>query len=302
MKDRHALFIIGEYRTFDWCHLWYANKLPENIDVYVSTYDTSVEFRNSEVVMKNGKWDTQTISPILTPFNSPHNTQKTSLTYSITGISYQQLITTFAFNLKGHSIEERKIDEWYKDTTPTTKYIITHLKNCLEMARKHKTWEKTKNIYVLRMDSIPHTYINGTEEIFTFDEEIWPESFRLKKGTLYSPSSPDMEEWRFAGDQHFAAERDTMETWIDYLDADKHKEPHKGIAEATGELVAVLKTLQHENFKGKYTSTIIRRGMVPYMDWHFRRNLYPFSPKFDRLHDKCNKGHGGEGDIIYNYN
>ena len=289
MKDRHALFIIGEYRTFDWCHLWYANKLPENIDVYVSTYDTSVEFRSSEVVMKNGKWDTQTISPILTPFNSPHNTQKTSLTYSITGISYQQLITTFGYNLKGHSIEERKIDEWYKDTTPTTKYIITHLKTCLGMAEKHENWEKTKNIYVLRMDSIATTKINGSEEIFTFDEEIWPELFRFKKGTLYTPSDSDMEGWTFANDTHFAGERDTVVNWIDYLDVDKHYRGHEGIAKATGELVNMHQVLKHENISKYYDSTIIRRGMVSYMDWHFKRNLYPFSAKFDKLMYECEK-------------
>lgn len=287
--NRHALFIIGEYRTFDWCHLWYSNKLPENIDVYISTYDTSVEFRTAEVVMKDEKWDTQTINPFLTPLSSPHNRQQTSLTHSITGISHQQLLTTFGYNLKGHSIKFKTIDTWYKDITPTTKYIITHLKTCLEMARKHETWEKIKNVYVLRMDSIPHTHANGRYEIFTFDEEIWLEPFRLKKGTLYSPSKPDMEKWKFAGDTHFAAEKDTMETWINYLNVDKHKEGHTGIAKATGELVK-QNVLQHEPFgKLKCDTTIIRRGMVPYMDWNFRRNLYPFGPTFDKLRWKCDE-------------
>ena len=83
--NRHALFIIGEYRTFDWCQLWYANKLQENIDVYVSTYDTSLEFRNTETVIKDGQWDTQMIRPTLTPVNNPHNHQQTSLTHSTAG-------------------------------------------------------------------------------------------------------------------------------------------------------------------------------------------------------------------------
>ena len=100
-----------------------------------------------------------------------------------------------------------------------------------------------------------------------------------------------MEGWTFAGDTHFGAERDAMETWIDYLDVDKHKENHIGIAKATGELVK-QNILQHEPIgKHKYGATIIRRGMVPYMNWHFKRNRFPFSPKFDMLHEVCNQMH-----------
>ena len=80
-----------------------------------------------------------------------------------------------------------------------------------------------------------------------------------------------------------------MTNWINYLDVDKHNRGHEGIAKATGELVTIHQVLKHENIFKYYYSTIIRRGMVSYMDWHFRRNLYPFSAKFDKLMCECEK-------------
>lgn len=292
MADRHALFIIGEYRTFDWCQLWYANKIPNNIDVYVSTYDTSVEKRKAEAVRKNGKWTTVSISNPNIPFNSPHNQQEYSINYTINGINAHPFQSAFGNKLKGINIDRRRLDEWYGDNTPTTKYLIQHLKTCLGMLKKQpRTFENIKNIYVLRIDSIPTTQTSEADEVFTFNQEVHPHAFKLEEGTLYSPSSIDMENWSFANDTHFAAQRDTMVEWINYMNPEKHQEPHEDIAKLTGELVRVYGKIKHKPFYGIYGCEIIRRGMIPLISWKWQRGMYPFGNDYEKIYEECHEMH-----------
>ena len=43
MNKKHALFLFGEYRTFDLTHEFYVNNIPDNVDVYISTWNKSLE-------------------------------------------------------------------------------------------------------------------------------------------------------------------------------------------------------------------------------------------------------------------
>ena len=271
--NKHALFLYGDYRTFDWCHLWYANKIPENVDVYVSTYNTSYEQKRGEIQWnkKDETWNFVDLNPPPTPPIHHPDSSEYSITYSTQGIKREIFQTIFKNNLKDVHITNRDFNEWIldKDKVGTTHYIIRHLKRIVDKISIEKRCEY-KNIYILRLDSIP---VDSSMQPFTFDEKLFKNQFDLIENTLYSESEKDMMNWTFANDLVFSGRAKTIFNWIEYLDSEKHTSPHTHIANATGEMVK-KGILKHETL-ANYSSLIVRRSMVPFFSYYWDKGIYP---------------------------
>lgn len=275
--DKHALFLYGDYRTFDWTHLWWANKLPENIDVYISTYNKSFEERISEVQYNHNQkeWNVVNLKEPPTPKGVFPAYSTHSINHIIDGINDDIFYSIFGKRLRNVFIKEVDINSFiFKEPIGSTKYIIQHWKRCLSMLKE----DNYKNLFILRMDAIPLREEMGKGyDIFTFNDKLYPDMFNLEDNTLYSSSHPTMNDWKFAADLQFCGTFKTMKKWIDYLDEHKHHAPHEGIARATGELV-LSKELNHKEYY-RYRSELIRRGIVPYIADCWEKDFNPFTDK-----------------------
>jgi len=271
--NKHALFIYGDYRTFDWCHLWYANKIPENVDVYISTYTTSFEQKTGEIQWseKEKTWSFIELSTPPTPPRRFPNSTQYSTAYITQGINNEIFEDVFGDNLKSVHISNRDFNEWIPPGRPadTTAFIVKHLQKIVEDIPIEKRKEY-KNIYILRLDCIP---VIEDEEVFTFDEKLFKKQFDLEEDTLYTQSEEDMEDWTFAQDLVFCGRADTIIRWIEYLNPEKHFIPHLHIANATGEMVK-KGILKHKTFID-YSCRILRRSMVPFFSHYWNKGIYP---------------------------
>lgn len=274
--NKHALFLYGDYRTFDWCHIWYANKIPENVDVYISTYSTSWEQKSGELQWNEHKktWNYIELSePPRPPRQSPFLSEY-AITHTIQGIKQEIFQDVFGNNLRDVHISERDFNEWVRDresTTGTTSFIIKHLQKIVGNIPS-EVRKEYKNAYILRLDCLP--VVDG-DEIFTFDEKLFNEQFDFEANTLYSQSEEDMMNWTFAQDLVFCGRAETIINWVEYLNSEKHDKPHVHIANATGEMVE-KGILKHKKFIG-YNSHIIRRSMVPFFYYYWKRNINPLT-------------------------
>ena len=282
--NKDALFLYGDYRTFDWCHPWYVNKLPKDMDIYISTYDTSYEQKTGEFRLdESGKWNWVQISK---PPKPPHELFPAYSEYSIThttqGINRKIFEDIFGSNLKDVHIEQRGFDEWTMfNQSPkmigTTHFIIKHLQKIVNNISYGGL--DYKNIYILRLDCLP---IDSKGKIFKFNLEC-------KENVLYSQSMDDMDEWLFAHDLVFSGRANTVINWIKHLDAEKHYQPHKGLADATREMVE-KGLLKHKQLLS-YQAEIIRRAMVPYMSHCWEQNIYPITETFNGFINQCRETH-----------
>lgn len=291
--NKHALFLYGDYRTFDWCHIWYANKIPDNVDVYISTYNTSWEQKINEIQFnkKDGTWDFIELSPPPRPHVKFPNKSEYSITHFTEHIEKSIFENVFKDNLNDVHITSRDFNQWIlgKETVGTTSFIIKHLQKIVENIPIEKQKEY-RNIYILRLDCVP--VVGGNDEVFTFDDKLFDTQFDLQDDTLYSQSEEDMEDWSFAQDLVFSGRAKTIIDWIKYLDSDKHPSPHTSIASATGEMVK-KGILKHKKLFG-YNSHIIRRSLIPFFSYYWDKGIWPLRYSksrgiWDKFHTVANK-------------
>ncbi len=264
MNKKHALFLFGEYRTFDLTHQFYINNIPDNVDVYISTWNKSLETKKGYIKFNKelDKWEFFKI-PYGDTKQFKRKRESSILAHRIDGIDKDVFEPIFSERLKNVSItniewnqylDSRHDKENYTDSKflGGTSSMIYHWKQLVSMVEKeNQTYDM---VIAMRLDAIPRFKY----EPFTF-------SFELDEDTLYSSSADNMQDWTFFNDTHFVGNFKVIKKWIDNLDIRRDRITHEGIAVATEKMVneGILK---HSGLNGELNSLIIRRSLVPFIE------------------------------------
>jgi len=258
---KHALIIFGEYRTFETASKFW--NIPNNIDIFVSTWDFSAERRANWIEFDDvdKDWKIKSI-----PYSDEKNNNHQS------NYIYEQEVYPTDFSslnplvLKIHPYKNRNR---YSNTANQ----IYHWKSALEDIIKK--WDKYENIYIFRIDSaqIPSDSKSS----------MWENSglYNLKDNTIYTSSNPNFENFTFFNDTWIYGKKESIKTWITHLDVEKHKRTHEGLAIASKELID-KKILNHirplsntRNDIGGNTEHI-RRGMAKMWDSYYDNKFNSF--------------------------
>ena len=263
MNKKHALFLFGEYRTFDLTHEFYVNNIPDNIDVYISTWNKSLEQKKGYI-----KYNPLTNFEIhKIPYGDTKKfkgrRESSLLVHRIDGINKDVFESIFSERLKNVSITNIEWNQYLDSAADKSKYtdskflggtssMIYHWKQLVSMVQKEN--HIYDMVIAIRLDAIP----KFKQEPFTF-------GFELDEDTVYSSSEDNMQDWTFFNDTHFAGKFKTIKKWIDGLDIRRDRISHQGIAVATGKMVneGILK---HSGFHNELSSIILRRSLVPFIE------------------------------------
>lgn len=266
MSKRDVLFLFGEYRTFDLVHEFYVKNIPDNVDVYISTWNKSLEKKKGYIKLtKNNK-----VSK-LDWFKIPYSQSKrfagkresSTLVHRIDNVNKDVFESIFRKKLKGISIANIEWNQFLDSADDRLNYtdskflggtssMIYHWKKLVSMVEEQNhTYDR---VIAMRLDSIPQFKL----EPFTY-------SFPLDEDTLYTSSIEDMDNWTFFNDTHFMGKFKAIKTWVDNLDMKRDYKTHSGIAAATGKMVneGILK---HKGLSGELGSIIVRRSMIPLIE------------------------------------
>jgi hypothetical protein len=249
MTTKHALIIFGEYRTFETASKFW--NIPDNIDIFVSTWDFSAEKRVNWIEFDDvdNDWKIKLI-----PDFYKNGSQ---LNYT-----YEQEVNRTNFSslnplvLKIHPYENR--NKYFN-----TANQIYHWKSALEDINHQ--WDKYENIYIFRIDSVQLPNNSNFS--------MWENAglYNLKDNSIYTQSHPNFENGTFFNDNWIYGKKESIKTWINHLDAEKHKVTHEGLAIATKELID-KKILNHippnNHLHGAHTDPI-RRGMATMWDSYY---------------------------------
>jgi hypothetical protein len=276
---KHALVLFGEYRTFDIVSKFWD--IPENVDVYISTWDFSEENRTCwlEFDKNTNDWEMKSIpgfNPLgldLTEFYK--NGQFFGSPNKFMHYSYKEIVTPESFsNIKYKSLKINNSENLFLNSN--TSKMIFHWKTALQDIVSSDNWNLYENIYLFRLDNV---FFHSPNTTNIFDKEC----ANLEPNTLYSPSDEDMLNWTFCGDTHFYGKKEVIKKWIDYLDVDKHTFTHLDLAIATGELVKQNKINHKSSFINQIT---VRRGMGEFLNFYYNIWLENGKPWLFDIHPK----------------
>lgn len=266
MSKRDALFLFGEYRTFDLVHGFYVKNIPDNVDVYISTWNKSLEKKKGYIKLtKNNK--VSKLDWFKIPYAKSERfagkRESSTLVHRIDNVNRDVFESIFRKNLKNVSIANIEWNQFLDSASDRLNYtdskflggtssMIYHWKKLVSMVEEQNhTYDR---VIAMRLDSIPRFKL----EPFTY-------SFPLDEDTLYTSSMEDMDNWTFFNDTHFMGKFKVIKTWVDNLDIKRDNKTHTGIAVATGKMVneGILK---HKGLSGDVWSIIVRRSMIPLIE------------------------------------
>ena len=263
MNKKHALFLFGEYRTFDLTHEFYVNNIPDNVDVYISTWNKSLEHKKGYIKYNPlSKFEIHKI-PYGDTKRFKGRIESSILVHRIDGINKDVFESIFSERLKNVSITNIEWNQYLDSAADKSKYtdskflggtssMIYHWKQLVSMAQKEN--HIYDMVIAMRLDAIP-----------TFKQELFTFSFELDEDTVYSSSEDNMGDWTYFNDTHFVGKFKVIKKWIDSLDIRRDRITHEGIAVATGKMVneGILK---HSGLNGELSSIILRRSLVPFIE------------------------------------
>lgn len=263
MNKKHALFLFGEYRTFDLTHEFYVNNIPDNVDVYISTWNKSLEQKKGYIKYNPlSKFEIHKI-PYGDTKRFKGRIESSILVHRIDGINKDVFESIFSERLKNVSITNIEWNQYLDSAADKSKYtdskflggtssMIYHWKQLVSMAQKEN--HIYDMVIAMRLDAIP-----------TFKQELFTFSFELDEDTVYSSSEDNMGDWTYFNDTHFVGKFKVIKKWIDSLDIRRDRITHEGIAVATGKMVneGILK---HSGLNGELSSIILRRSLVPFIE------------------------------------
>jgi len=266
---KQALIIFGEYRTFETASKFW--NIPDNFDIFISTWDLSTEKRCCWVEFDKliNDWKIKTI-----PYFNPKNLDLSNFTENSNeyflpkdnkhqiSFEYKEWITQEMFS--SLNPKSCRIHSWKKANKDyTTACMIYHWKHALDDVLTSNNWDSYENIFMIRMDSAliaPHNH----KSMFELES-----LYNLNNNTIYTNSPSDLSNGTFFNDIWMYGTKESMKTWIQYLDIEKHKTSHTGLAVATKELVD-KKILKHKNpSNGGLTTKFIRRGISEMWEVHY---------------------------------
>jgi len=265
---KQALIVFGEYRTFETASKFW--NIPDNFDIFISTWDLSVEKSCCWVEFDStlNDWNIKTV-PYFNPknldlmkYNSNRNEYFAKKDVQVS-LEYREQVSDDLFSFLNPKVvrvhSSKNINKFY-----STANMIYHWKHSLDDVLTSDNWDLYENIFMVRIDSV-HIPKNGYKSMFDLEE-----LYNLNDRTIYSPSPEDLSNGTFFHDIWIYGNKESIKTWIDYLDIEKHKETHKGLAVATKELVD-KKILKHinPNIKGISTHSL-RRGMVEMWEAYYK--------------------------------
>ena len=280
----HALLLYGEYRTFETASKWM--NIPRNIDVYVSTWDTSTESRvhwlekKENSILSDVEWEIKNLPQ--SHKASDHYYQR--YTTHINDINY----SNFQNLNPVHCHIAPSIAKWHNNT----QNMIYHWKKGLEMIGNY--FDKYTNIYIFRLDSIYHS------SDFSTHMNLWDNRgiIDLEENCLYSPNSidniTDEAGNYFANDVYWFGQKETIQKFIQSLDIDKHYETHSSLGKLLVELVEANYLELRQSHIG---IDIVRQGMVDFYNYYHEKwskdnktfQGHPFSrmKDYDELYEAC---------------
>lgn len=274
---KQALIVFGEYRTFETASKFW--NIPDNFDIFISTWNLSIEKRCCWVEFDStlNDWNIKSV-----PYFNPKNLDLIEFTsnpheYFVekdikVNLEYREQVNNnllSSLNPKAVRIHSSK----KASKTHSTANMIYHWKHALDDVLSSNNWDLYENIFMTRIDCayIPQY---GYKSMFDFEK-----LYNLNDKTIYTSSPEDLSNGTFFNDVWVYGNKESMKTWIQYLDIEKHKESHRGLAIATKELVdkKILKHINPEN-EGLHIE-FIRRGMVDMWEAYYKEYCKDLSLK-----------------------
>jgi hypothetical protein len=289
-----ALIISGEYRTFETVVKFW--NIPDNYDLYFSTWDYSNETRKYWASKEDGNWKINSV-PFLT-------TNEQGIVSSF-GEEYQQH-SSYSYNLTqtqwiyNYEIENRFPESIRKKSKvikihPHDIYInsefndfrsqIYHWKYLLTEIEKN--WDDYDSIMFYRIDSI--IWIN--EGSFEWFEE----------NTLVTPSSTNLNNWKNYQDNWFGGKKDVVRKFINSLSLVNPIEVHGDIAKILKKEIVDYKSYNHKGIKDYDSDDLhyqfIRFGIAEWLNEYYNKvfkhnpcteNLPHYQTEFQELNQYTN--------------
>lgn len=255
-KKKTALILFGEYRTFETVSKYY-NLPVEDYDIYIQTWNRSIEERVNYVTYEHGEIQYKSVLNDLLDLNGvDSNTfwchyQRIDADRINKHIKNTPSLTHDNIEFEIHSYEEKG----YRDGTSN---MVYHYKKGLEHIRNYCHNKPVSWYY----DSIALARIDG--ELITHRKQI-KKDITIAPHTLYHSGGTGMEGYTFANDVAWYGSTKTMESWIDGLDPEKHFRTHIDLAVHTGEWIEEGGYRDYGGCKGVMVH-FLRAGAVPFID------------------------------------
>jgi hypothetical protein len=257
---KSALIISGEYRTFEIVSKFWS--IPENYDLYFSTWNYSEEKRKKWISKENNEWSIKQ-----TPFG-----EKCFLTFT-DEIFQNEVKNRFPVNIlektKSILIHDKNIQinsKWNDFRSQ-----IFHWKTAL--VEIEKNWYDYENILHFRIDGLVWIFENS------FD---W-----FEEDTIVTPSdTSDFSEWTFFNDTWFGGKKEVVKKFINTFSLANNLEVHGDVARNLRREILELKSFKHKSMneydKKDLNYNFVRFGMIEWLEEYYH-NIFKHNPIFENF-------------------